>query len=119
MVNGEWSNAISLQPSAMSGLDRLCGLSLLPVLQEFLEADAGERMVEQRIDHRRWAGRDVGAHARRFDDVNRVTAARDEDFRGEVVVVVDLDDLLDQLHTVGPDVVEAADERADVGRPGL
>ena len=29
---------------------------LLPVLQELLEADVGQRMVEQLIDHRRRAG---------------------------------------------------------------
>ena len=46
-------------------------LRLLPVLQELLEPDVGQRMLEQRLDHRRRAGADVGAHARRLDDVHR------------------------------------------------
>ena len=46
-------------------------LDLFPVLQELLEADVGERMVEQLIDDRRRTGADVGAHARRLDDVDR------------------------------------------------
>ena len=56
---------------AVDSLD-LCGLRLLPVLQELLEADVGERMLEALLDHRRRHGHDVGAHARRLDDVNRV-----------------------------------------------
>src|SRR5437660_778159 len=68
-------------------------LRLLPIFEELLEADVRERMVEQLIDDGRRARRDVGAEARRLDDVNRVTAARDEDLGREVVVRVDLDDV--------------------------
>ena len=45
--------------------------------------------------------------------------AGDEDLGLEVVVVVDLDDLLDEFHAVGRDVVETADERADEGGANL
>ena len=68
---------------------------------------------------RRRTGRDVGAHLRRFDDVDRMAAARDEHLRRELVVVVDLDDLANEIHAVRRDVVEPADERADVGGAGL
>ena len=37
----------------------------------------------------------------------------------EVIVVVDLNDLLDQFHAAGRDVVDATDEGADVVGPGL
>ena len=43
----------------------------------------------------------------------------DEHFGRELVVLEDLDDLLDQVHAGGGDVVEPADERADVGRTDL
>ena len=64
-------------------------------------------------------GDDVGAHARRFDDVNRVADAGDEHLGRELEVVEDVDDLADQVHAGRADVVEPADERADVGRAGL
>src|SRR4029453_2654274 len=108
--------AISHKPLAMS---RLYCLSLFPILQELLQADVGERMVEHLLDYRRRAGGDVGAQLGRFDDVNGMTAAGDEDFRRELVVAVDRDDLANELHAVGGDVVEAADERADERRARL
>ena len=46
-------------------------------------------------------------------------ASSDEHLGLEVVVVVDLDDLADQVHARGRDVVEPADERADEGRADL
>src|SRR5438128_5285912 len=94
-------------------------LRLLPVFEELLEADVRERMVEQLIDDGRRARRDVGAEACRLDDVDRMTAARDEDLGREVVVRVDLDDVANQLHAVGRDVVEPSDERADVAGADL
>ncbi len=52
--------------------------------------------------------------------MQHVPHGRRQDLRVEVgVVVVDRADLADQLHAVGPDVVEAADERRNEGRPGL
>src|SRR5207244_695107 len=94
---------------------RLDRLRLLPILQELLEADVRERMIVERIDYRRRTRRDVGAHARGFDDVHRVAAACDEHFGLEVVVVVDCHDLANQLHAVRRDVVEPPDEGADEG----
>ena len=76
-------------------------------------------MVEHLIDDGRRTRRNVGPHARRFDDVNGMAAAGDEDLGGEVVVVVDVDDLANQLHAVGRDIVKPADERADERGAGL
>ena len=45
--------------------------------------------------------------------------AGDEHLGRELVVVEDLDDLLDQVHAGRRDVVEPADERADVGGADL
>src|SRR5215203_4509938 len=69
---------------------RLNRLRLLPVLQKFFEADRRQGVVEQLLDNRRRTGADVGAHARRLDDVDRVAAAGNEHFGRELVVVVDL-----------------------------
>ena len=75
----------------------LTRLRFLPILQELLETDVRERMVEQLIDHGRRTGADIGAHSRGFDDVDGMTAAGDEDFGLEVVVLEDLHDLVDQI----------------------
>src|SRR5438067_147469 len=83
-------------------------LRLLPIFEELLEADVRERMVEQLIDDGRRACRDVGAEACRLDDVNRVTAARDEDLGREVVVRVDLDAVEDAERGDRFDVLDAA-----------
>lgn len=58
-------------------------------------------------------GGDVGSGHGGFDNVQRMANARYEHFGQVAVVVINRDDLLDQLHTVGADVVEAPDERAD------
>ena len=70
-------------------------------------------MIEQRLDDRRRTRADVGAHFGRFDDVHGMTAAGDEHFGAELVVVVDLDDFTNQIHSVRSHVVEASDKRAD------
>ena len=80
---------------------RLTACDFLPVLQELLEADVGERVVEQLIDHRRRT-RAMSAPMRAASiDVNRMAAAGDQHFGRELVVVVDLDDLANQIHAVG------------------
>ena len=56
----------------------------------------------------------VGAEACRFNDVNRVTDARDEHFGRVLRVVEQVDDLTDNLHPLVADVVETADERTHV-----
>src|SRR5438876_1216113 len=68
-----WRRADQGRPLHLRG-----DLRLLPILQEFFQPDRGERMIEQLIDDGRWTRGDVGAHARRLDDVNRVTAAGDQ-----------------------------------------
>src|SRR5687767_4332033 len=103
----------------------LRALCLLPVLEEALQPDVGQRMLEALLDHRGRRGHHVRAHPRRFDDVNLMADAGDEDLRRVLEVVEDVDDLADQGHPGGADVVEPADERADVagadlgGQPGL
>src|SRR5437660_1220902 len=96
-----WRSSRSCPPPSAARRSSLHRLHFLPILQELLEADGRERMVEELIDHRGRTGRDVGAHPRGLDDVDRMTAAGDEDLGGELVVVVDLDDLANELHAVG------------------
>ena len=95
------------------------GLRLFPVLEEVRQADVGQRVLEELIDHLRRARADVGAHLRGLDDVNRMARAGDEHFGLERIVPVDLDDFLDEVHAGLADIVEAADERADHRRAGL
>src|SRR5688500_5773778 len=53
----------------------LRALCLLPVLEEALKPDVGQRVLEALLDHRGRRGHDIRAHPRRFDDVNRMTDA--------------------------------------------
>src|SRR5690606_23090181 len=72
MLNAESGSSFVIQHSAlMSARSRAHPLALFPVLQEVREPDVGERMVEQRVDHLGRTGADVGAEARRLDDVHR------------------------------------------------
>ena len=95
----------------------LCGF--LVVRQEFLQPDGGERMVEQGKDGAQGACGHVGAYLRALDDVHRMTHTGSKDLRIEAVVVIDGADLLDQLHAIRADVVQAADERRYVSGTGL
>ena len=102
-----------------AGSARQCRLRLLPVRDELFQPDIGQRVVEQRVDHRRGAGADVRSHACRFDDVHRTARAGDENLGRELIVVEDLDDLVNQAHAGRRDIVKAADERADESRADL
>src|SRR5471032_681943 len=86
---------------ARSGFD---GLGFLPVLEKLLQPDGRERVVEQLLDQRRRTCRDVRAHPRGLDHMDRMAAAGDEHLGRELVVVVDVHDLADQLHPVGAHV---------------
>src|SRR5687767_12610438 len=121
--NETWSDfSILVKSDQVSDLRALC---LLPVLEEPFQPDVGQRMLEALLDHRGRRGHDIRAHPRRFDDVNRMADAGDEHLGRVLEVVEDVDDLADQGHAGGADVVEPADERADVagahlgGQPGL
>src|SRR5688572_16830472 len=92
----------------------LRALCLLPVLEEALQPDVGERMLEALLDHRRRRGHHVGTHPRRLDHVDRMADTGDQHLGRVLEVVEDVDDLADQAHPGGADVVEPADERADI-----
>jgi hypothetical protein len=71
------------------------------------------------LDDRRRHRDHVGAHPGRLDDVDGVADAGDQHLGTEFEVVEDIDDLADQVHAGRADVVEPADERADVGSARL
>ena len=60
-----------------------------------------------------------GARLRGVDDVDRVTNRRRQHLGLEAVVRVDLADVADEIHADRADVVQTAQERADVGGSGL
>ena len=80
----------------------------------------GQRVREERLDHTRRDGGDVGADQRGLFDVQHITDRGGQDLRLQRrIVVVDGADLADQVHAVEADVVQPADERRDEGRAGL
>src|SRR5262245_37937508 len=92
---------------------------LLPVLEELLQADVGQGMLDQRLEHRERHGGDIRADARRLDHVQRIPNAGRQDLALEVVIVEDGPNLADDLHSDMADIVEASEEGADERRPGL
>src|SRR5213594_1711792 len=92
---------------------------LLPVLEELLQADVGERMLDQGLQHGKRHRGDIGPDARGLHDVQGVPDAGGQDLALEVVIVEDGPDLADDVHPDVADVVQAADERADERRSGL
>src|SRR5712691_6194102 len=95
------------------------GARLGPVVEELFEADVGERVLHELFEDGEGHGGDVGAGLGGVDDVQRIADGRREHLGLEAVVAVDLADVADQVHADGPDVVEAAEERADIGRASL
>src|SRR5262245_30355488 len=107
----------SLLPSvSLSFCSRLLLLDLLPILKEIGQADVGQRVFEQLLNHLERHGGDVRAEPRRFDHVQRVADAGRQNLGVKSVVVVNLPNLSDQSHAFVADVVQAADERADESR---
>src|SRR5438874_528697 len=76
-------------------------------------------MVEERVDNRWRTGADVRAHPGGLHDVHRSARAGDENLGLEFVISIDLDDVADQFHAGRRDVVDAADEGADIARADL
>src|SRR5882724_7954814 len=102
---------------SMAGSDLLA--ELRPVLEELLEADVGQRVLHELLEHRERQRHDVGAGLRSVDDVKRVADRGREHLRLEPLDPVDLADVPDQVHADVRDVVEAAEEGADVDGAGL
>src|SRR5262249_38811433 len=69
-----------------------CG-SLLPIGEELLLAFVSQRMLEQLLEDFVRHGRDVCAHARGFDYVNRMAQAGGQHLGLPTVVVINLDDV--------------------------
>src|SRR5439155_9612961 len=101
------------EPSARRpGSDLLA--ELRPVLQELLEADVGQRMLHELLEHRERDRHDVGAGLRGVDHVERVTDRRGEHLGLEALDAVDLADVADEVHADVGNVVEASEERTDI-----
>src|SRR5262249_12849380 len=84
----------------------------IPVIEEFLIADIGQRMLKHLGYHAKRHGCNIGAHSRSVDDVYRTTNACHEDFGVEIIVLEDLNELSYQLHADMADIIEAAHKRA-------
>src|SRR5262245_15034375 len=77
----------------------------LGILEEALEPHIRERMLEKLLDHLERHRCHVRADERCAHEVDRMADAGREHFRLVVVIVVDGDDLLDQLHAVAAGIV--------------
>ena len=91
----------------------------LPILHKALETVRGQGMIEHRIEDFEGNRSHVRAHESCLNHVHRVAYRCDEHLRLKIVVVVDGDDILDQPHTVGRNVIETTHKGADIGRACL
>src|SRR4030095_7231797 len=113
-----WRASSGFLPIGAPLPDRLTGLR--PIREEGGEALVRQRMVEHLAQHGRREGRDVGAHLRRLDHVYGMADRGHQHLRREGRIVgVDLHDVADEIHAVGADIVEPADEGRDEGGAGL
>ena len=71
------------------------------------------------MDHLGRRGHHVGTDLGGLQDVGDVAHRCDQDFGGEVVVVIDQADVLDQIHPVEAVIIMPPDKRRDECRPGL
>lgn len=55
----------------------------------------------------------------RFDDMLGVANAGDENLCGEIIVFIDRQDLSNEFHAIGTDVVQSAYERRHAPCPGF
>jgi hypothetical protein len=85
-----------------------CGCLLedfAPIAEELLQAPVGKRMIEELVDNFERHGSDMGASHCRGDNVVWRAERRREDLGLVAVVVVDLDDLVDEFHSIQANVV--------------
>src|SRR3972149_6341594 len=91
---------------------------LAGVLQELLDAGVGQGVLEHRLEYGVGHGGDVGAGPGGLDYVQGMAEAGGQHLRGQVIAVKHLDDLPHYRHPLLADIVQAPDERADVGGAG-
>src|SRR5262245_49403552 len=94
-------------------------VSCVPIIQEFLVTDIGQRVLEHLGYHAERHRRNVCSHACRVNYVDRTANACHQYLGLEIVVVEDLDQLSDQFHPDMANVVQASDKRTDEGSAGL
>ena len=94
--------------------DRLA--RFLPVREERGKAFVRQRMADKGLEYRRRHRGNIRADFRRFNDVQRMTDRGDQHLRMQCVgiVVVDGDDLIDQPHAIGRNIIKPANERRNV-----
>ena len=76
-------------------------------------------MLCELLDHLKRDRRDVRSDQSTIYDMHRMADRRRKHFGAVAVVAIDLDDILDQLHSVLSDIVESPNERRNIRRPGL
>src|SRR5688500_3811429 len=64
-------------------------------------------------------GRDIGPATCTVNDMHWMSDRGREDLRVKIVVVVDLYDVCDQVHSVRRNIIEATDERRNIFRTRL
>src|SRR6185437_1052901 len=93
--------------------------ALMPVGQKLRLALVCQRVIEHLIDYLEGNGGNVGAHARSFDHVDRMTHAGCKHFCFPIVVSVDLNNVLQQQQAILADIIKPAQERTDERSSGF
>ena len=94
-------------------------LCFLPIGEELLQADVGQRMVEQHFEHTDGHGSHVGSGQGRLNHMHGMSQRCRQNLSGKIIIFVDLNDFSNQLDTVLRNVIQAAHKRTDISGPGL
>ena len=93
--------------------------NLFGILKKPRQTDVRQRVLEQLSDDFERDGRNMRADERRLYEVRRITHTRRQNFRRKIVVVIDGDNLLHQVHAISPSIINATNEGRNVRCTGL
>src|SRR5438093_172963 len=83
---------------------------LRPIVQESLQPNVCKGMLDHFVQNVRRHGRDMCSQFRRLNHVNRVANACNKNIGFDVIVTVNLEDVLNNLHAYVSGVIQAPDE---------
>src|SRR5207244_12999160 len=89
------------------------------VVEKLLEADVGQRVLDELFEHAERHRRYMGARLGGVDHVKRISNRGGQYLGLETLDAIDLADVTDEVHADGPDVVEAPEAGAEVEGAGL
>jgi hypothetical protein len=90
-----------------------------PILHKLLKSLVRQRVVKQRVQRLERHGSDIGTGLSRLNHVIGSAQACRQNVGFVAVVAIDLNDVVDEVHAIEANVIQAPYERADDVGPGF